>query len=326
MSYKKISDITGFSVSTISKAFSQSKEISDRTKKKIYEAAAELGCFDKYYKDKYPKRIAAVICPELKSRYISAITEAVLHMLQQNDFLALISTSDFNPEREREFAEYYALYSKVDAIIFITPTLNEIKRYTIPVVSIGKHVENADEVGIDLWKATYDAVRLFKENGHTRIAFIGERLTAAKERHFISAMKRLKLPVTPQLVIRSRKRFENAGRDSISYLMSLDEPPTAILAAYDNIAIGAIYALKSQGFNVPEDVSVIGMDDIADAQNILPPLTTVKTFITDAAFTAVEMIIKKINNPYFKAIQKTSIRAELVKRESVGPVCRQTIL
>ena len=69
MSYKKISDITGFSVSTISKAFSQSKEISDRTKKKIYEAAAELGCFDKYYKDKYPRRIARSESTRLNSSH-----------------------------------------------------------------------------------------------------------------------------------------------------------------------------------------------------------------------------------------------------------------
>lgn len=326
MSYRKISDITGFSVSTISKAFSHSGEISESTRRKIFEAALNLGCFDKYYKEKYSRRVAAVICPELQSRYISAITESVLHTLQQNGFLTLLSTSDYSPEKEKEFAEYYALYAKADAIIFITPSLSEIKKYTIPAVSIGRHVENADEVYIDFKNAVYEAVRLFKENGHTRIAFIGEQLTGGKEKLFLKSMKSLNLKISPQLVIKSRKRFENAGRDSVSYLMSLDEPPTAILAAYDNIAIGAIYTLKSQGFKVPEDVSVIGMDDIADSQNIIPTLTTIKTFITDAAYTAVEMIIKKINNPYFKAIQKTSIRAELVKRESVGPVCRQTVL
>ncbi len=318
MSYKKLSGITGFSVSTISKAFSQSSEISESTRAKIYSAAREMGCFDKYYKEKYKKRIIAVICPELQSRYIALITELVLHELRQNGFLVLLSASDFNPEREAEFVEYYALYAKVDAIILVTPTVKKIKKYSIPVVAIGSHMENADEVYIDMERAIYDAVKLLKDNGHKRIAFIGEKLTIRKEMSFCNAAERLNISVPSQFIVRSNERFEAAGRSGADYLMSLDNAPTAIITAYDYIAIGAIHFLKSKKFKIPDDVSVIGMDDIADSQNITPTLSSIRTFAEDAVSTAVDIIIKKINNPYFKITKKTSAGAEFIQRDSVG--------
>ena len=100
--------------------------------------------------------------------------------------------------------------------------------------------------------------------------------------------------------------------------MSLDNAPTAIITAYDYIAIGAIHFLKSKKFKIPDDVSVIGMDDIPDSQNITPALSSIRTFAEDVVSTAVDIIIKKINNPYFKITKKTSAGAEFIQRDSVG--------
>lgn len=318
MTYKKLAEVTGFSVSTISKAFSQSAEISEASKEKIFIAAKNMGCFDKYYKEKYDKRIIAVICPEFKSRYMATFTETTLNILNQNGYLAMVSASGFDAEKEKELIEYYALYAKTDAIILVSPTLEKVKKYSLPIVSVGGFAENTDSILTILDDAVCDAIKLFKENGHKRIAFLGERLTESKEELFLNAARKNNLTVLPQYIVKSKKRFEDVGREGMEYLLSLPEPPTAVIAAYDHIAIGAMHAIKYHGLSIPDDISIIGMDDIADAQNTTPPLTSIKPYIADIAALAVDIITKKLDNPYFRAIQKTEVKAQLIIRESVG--------
>lgn len=318
MTYKKLAEITGFSVSTISKAFSQSNEISEDSKEKIFSVAKDLGCFDKYYKEKYNKKVVAVICPEFKSRFMATFTETMVNILNKNDYLATISVSGFNADTERELIEYYSLYAKADAIILISASLGRVKNYSIPIVSVGGLVENIDSVLISLDDAVCNALKLLKDNGHTRIAFLGERLTQPKEKLFVTTAKKIGLDVPSQYIVKSKKRFEDVGREGMEYLLSLPEPPTAVVTAYDHIAIGAMHTIKAHGLSIPNDISIIGIDDIDDTENTTPALTSIKPYIADISALAVDIITKKINNPYFKAIQKTEVNAQLIIRDSVG--------
>lgn len=318
MTYKKLSEITGFSVATISKAFSQNDEISEHTKEKIYDAARRCGCFDKYFKEKYNKKIIAIICPEFFGRYYCEFMETVQSELKRNNYLTIISSSDFDARNEENLIEYYALYAKVDAIIIISPSLKSIKNYSIPIVAIGSKFKNIDSISINMNNAIFNAIDLLKTNGHKKIAFIGENLTKQKEEAFKIEMKKQGFETNSKYIIRSQKRFEDAGIDGMERLLSLSEPPTAIITAYDYIAIGAMTVAKERNIKIPDDISLIGMDNISDTKTTVPPLTSIKTHMPEIAATVVDIITKKLEHPTYKIIQHTDIQAILTERRSVG--------
>ena len=322
MSYRKISEKTGYSISTISKVFSNNYEISDIARDRIYAAARELGVFDKYYKKQYPQKIVAVICPELYSRYYAAFAETIHAALCEKNILTIMSSTGFDSAAEERLIEYYASYAKVDGIIILAPHISKIKNYSIPIVAIGK-LDGVDSVYVSHRNAIHDALKLLINGGHQRIAFIGEPLTNIKERIFCEELDGLMHKSAPELIVRSRSRFEKAGYAGMETLLSLSVPPTAVIAGYDYIAMGAMECAKAHNFRIPEDISIIGMDDIDDASYTTPPLASIKTHMKEIAALTIDMIMKKIEHPAFKIIQRTEVPAEFIVRGSVA--ARQTI-
>lgn len=321
MTLRDLAKLTNVSVSTVSKAFHHAEDISEATREMIFETAKKYGCYGKFYKEKYSKKIIAIICPELRSYLYADAVEHLQKLIEGNGGIVLISTDDFNIRKQEELIEYYASYLHVDGVL-VFDCRGKIKRgVDVPIVALAKSEDACvDVVCTDFEIPIRQAVAHLSELGHRKISFVGEQLTVFKEQYFRRAMQLHDLALQEEYVIRSAKRFEQAGEDGAEQLLKLKCLPTAIVCAYDYIAYGVIGYLTRKGILVPEDISVIGMDNIHSTDHIEPQLSSIDTGYDEACRIAWELLCKKMDNPYHRVRQNTTVIGELVLRHSTAPV------
>lgn len=311
---EKLAKLAGVSVSTVSKAFKDAPDVSVDTKERIFALAKEYGCYGKFYKSRFHKKIFAIIFPEIESAYYNDYVRRLQGIIEQNGGIVLISTDNFDYKKQAELIDYYASFLNVDGIFVITLHTELKSGYDTPIVSLMSSKTKDDSVNTDMHRAMRDAVELLTQNGHTDIAFLGESLTKSKARMFCDICR---LPYNCDNVIESNLRFQMAGQDGAKQLLNKKTRYTAIICAYDDIAYGAINYLKSQGVSVPDDMSVIGIDNISFSQFAETPLTTIDCNAEAICESAWELMAKKVKNKYYK--NKNVVHpARLVLRNSVA--------
>lgn len=317
MTMRELARLANVSVSTVSKAFADADDVCAETKERIFALAKQYGCFGKYYKDKFSKKVFAIVCPELISDYYIKFVEQLRAIIEKNGGIAVISADHFDAKKQAELIEYYASYLHVDGIAVFGLRTPVKKGYEIPIVSLFSAIDtNVDSVKVSMTSAMEDAIDLLYRNGHRSITFIGEELTKEKGVLFEKVCGKY-----PDIELRNRiskTRFEEAGKEAVSALIAEHELTDAIVCAYDYIAIGAIKALKEAGFSVPEDVSVIGADNIGLAEYTEVPLTTIDSESEEVCSAVWELLAKKQENKYWRANRDIIIKARLVERASVG--------
>jgi len=319
MTMRELAKLANVSVSTASKAFHDAPDISRETRQRVLETAKKYGCYGKFYKGKFHKKIIAIICPELGSSFYTAYVERLQDLIERSGGIALVSSDRFNKVSQAELMEYYASYLQVDGIVVFNLKAPVKKGYDIPVVSIFSAPEpNVDTVTVDLKKPIQDAVALLRSLGHEKIAFLGENLTYYKEELFCKAMGET------GIVFRSENRFEKACEDGIVQMLKQAPDTTAVVCAYDRIALGAIRHLTRCGYRVPEDVSVVGIDNISTAEHSQTALTTIDTNPDEVCMIAWDIIQKKQQSKYYRSNQAITIAGKLVIRETVGK-CKNKI-
>ncbi len=322
MTLKKLSEVTGYSLSTISKAFAGSKEIPSETKKIIYEEAKKLGLYDKYIKNSPKKPSIAIICPEIESEYYASIVAGFLKHIKRRGAIAMVSFTGFKISTEEELISYYSSVSHVDGIIVIGGSTIAKKYSPIPLVYLGGKKGNvyADVIYTDFDTGIYDAVSTLKDFGHATVAFVGDEYTSSKKEKVITALEKLELKVNDKIILTLPDRFEKCGKIGAAQLINSGEKFTAVIAGYDYIALGLIAELNKRGYRVPEDVSVIGFDDISVASHKTISLSTIRVNKASSVELATDLLFKKIQNKYGSLTQKITVRTDFVLRDSVKKI------
>lgn len=316
MTQRELAKLANVSFSTVSKAFNNSDDISDETKNHIFKIAKQYGCYGEFFKGKYHKKIIAIICPEIVSSYYTEFIKCFQTLIEKDGNIPIVSSDNFDKNKADELIEYYASYMKVDGIIAFGLKSALKKGYTTPIVSVLSDISSSvDTVEVDLESAVFDAVKLLNDYGHKKIAFLGEKLTTAKAELYKKAMKNIGNSNTN--VIESEHRFEAAGEDGVRQILTMGNSVTALICAYDNIAFGAIKELKKAGLRVPDDVSVIGMDNINTGKYAETSLTTIDSNPEQVCTAAWNLLNEKIKNPYLSG-KKEIINAKLIIRESIA--------
>ena len=320
MTLTQLAKLAGVTQSTVSKAFAGNPRISDETRERIFKLAKEHGCFDKYNKNPFQKKTVAVICPEINSEIYSSIINCLMNHIHERGALMLVAQTQFDPTLEKEFFTYFAFHCKADAIILVEPRAEHTNQTLLPAVSIGsQNCKEIDTVCYSINQAMLDIISRLKALGHTKIGFAGETLTDSKEKLFTEITNSLAIPSNDTSIKNSKKRFEEAGRDCVSQWLAEGTLPTAIVTAYDYIAIGVIKELLQHGYKVPEDVSVVGIDDITLSSFLETTLSSVKYPRDYLCSEAVSLIFKKIDNQHYRSRHVIEIPAEFIPRESIGP-------
>ena len=319
MNLEKLANLAGVSLGTVSKAFSGSKEISQKTREKIFEIAKENGCFDKYYNAKRTKKVIAVICPEIKSQYYCMMLSNMEREITKRGAIFTLSLSRFSSKRESELIAFHQETKDVDGIIIIAAQSKIKFSKDIPIVAVNTKRDNSevDCINTAFAYSFSDAIDYLIQCGHQKIAFIGDEKTKTRQNLFSSTMQKKGLTVYPEFLFCEKQRFEEAGYSAMDKIYALPNRPTAIFCAYDNIALGAIQNIRLHGGNVPDDFSVIGIDDIPIASHYNVSLTTIHSNLDSLSELAVDLMFKKIENKFYLLHQKISLRSELVIRNTV---------
>lgn len=315
MTLSKLAQLANVAVSTASKAFSMSDDINEQTREEIFRVARENGCFKKFFNAKYPKFVIALICPEVDSRHYSELCRYLQQRLQTRGCEICISSTEFSAAVTADMIEYYEKYSSVDAIILIDPPATVLPPHETPIISLGSRAHNADvTLCLDYMTALKSALTDFKAAGISHIGFIGEPHTVTKLSAFKSAVSEIYGFTEEKYISVSDLRFEKGGCAAARALYSRGALPEAIICAYDDMALGAMRFFHDNGISVPDDIKVIGMDNILHSEYFVPSLSTIDYMNEEIAKTATESVFELLDGKTPAEIHNFSAR--LITRES----------
>ncbi len=313
----KIAKLANVSVSTASKAFSLSGEVNEETRELVFKVAKDLGCFKKFFSAKYPKFVIAVICPEIISLSYSDTLLCLQKYLSERNCEICVATTDFSEEKEAELIDYYYKFSSVDGIILLGGGRLDVKDFPeIPLVFIGGNGNEDDRVCFytDSRPALKQAVDYLLKNKIFDIGYIGEPRTSSKLTLLSELLSESGHPINEEFISVSEKRFEQGGYEAAEALLNGEKLPRAIICGYDYMAIGAIRCILDKGLRVPEDILILGMDDITEAKYLNPPLASITTERDEICQLAAEAIVNRINGNF--SDKSKSFPAEFKHRKS----------
>ena len=319
MNLAKLAQLANVSVSTVSKAFSDSPEISSHTREIIFNVAKEYGCFDKYYKPVYSKKVIAVICPEMLGIHYTQMATFLSEKISSRNGIMLLSAHDFSGENNQELIDYYTNFCKVDGIIVIEPSAVIKNNTDIPVVQIGSDNEakNVDCVNVVINEAMDGAFEYLLKNNYEKIGFIGEKYARPEYEYFNSTTEKFKVKISEKYVSISNMRFYDAGYYAMEQFINNRDIPNVIFAAYSHIAIGILQRLKEEKLSVPKDVSLICMDDISSVPYSDIKLSCIKMHLDEVCDTALDLLYKKIEGMQSNAKRSVSIIREFLTGDSL---------
>lgn len=294
----KLAKLAHVSVSTASKAFSMSSEVNEQTREEIFKLAKELGCFKKFYNAKYPKYVIAVICPEFQSQYYSRTLSLLQKYLATQNCDVCVAATDFSSATEKLLLDYYNNYSNVDSIIIINGLTYIEDSYETPIISINPSMDQPQTttIKINYENSMAEIFEHFKNHNVNTVGYLGEIRTTGKFKRYKRHMLQTYGHCAEEYVAISEQRFETGGYAAMNSLFERGSLPQAIICAYDYFAIGAIRCILDHGLSVPDDIAVVGIDNIPEAKYLNPPLSSISSRQEILCKIAVDTIMKLLNN------------------------------
>ena len=189
----------------------------------------------------------------------------------------------------------------------------------MPVVLLNSAMTNGDAVTIDNYGGARAMMQHLHGLGHTRIAFVRGPQHNADARERLRGYRHAMRGIAPPKSLECNGDFtEHSGFVAARKLAELDPRPTAVFAANDSMAVGVLASLTAAGVNVPEEMTVVGFDDIPIARYVNPPLTTIRVDIAELGKCAFALLLDAIGNPAAHAPRHDLVATTLVVRKSCG--------
>ncbi|MAU12732.1 MAG: hypothetical protein CL607_23115 [Anaerolineaceae bacterium] len=290
---RDVAKLAGVSQPTVSRVLNQSNtaiSISEETRIKVMAAVEQLNyrpnVLARGLRTQQTQMIAVMIA-DISNSFFHPIARAIQDVARERNFDVMIANSDQVYSNELHFIEAVTR-RPVDGVIMVPIHITNqflgefVTRTNTPVAVLGQHVDHPliDVVFARDDKAIYDATQwLVKERGHRELGLIGslDDLPPGPRRAqaFVDALNELQIPVNPAHLLPGDFTLEGGRRAVQQLLETTDKLPTVLVALNDLMAIGAILCLQEAGYSVPDDVAVIGFDDIAEATIVRPALTTI---------------------------------------------------
>lgn len=300
----------GVSAMTISRALSGSTEVSEATRKRVVQCARELGYKpNRWARSLVTRRtsIVGVVVPDISHSYFADVTHGIEEVMQRAGYNLLLCLSHMDPDRERSEIEML-VGSRVEGLVVASdqpersPELfQELEESTIPFVLIDRFFPGFDfpAVLVDDVAVGRLATEHLLELGHRRVACIqGPDISAASLRYqgYVEALRARGIAVRRRWV--DSGRFDIAsGQEAMRRLLAATPRPSAVFAANDPMAIGAVYAAREAGLDVPGDVSIVGAGNIEGAYHPNPFLTTMDWPREELGRVAADFLIARTLNP-----------------------------
>ncbi len=321
----------GVSFGTVSRVINNDVHVKQETRERVQDAMQRLG----FVANRQARSLAGgksnsigVLVPDLGTGYIGELIRGIDAELSLTDLDLILYTTHRTASKE---ASYVANLAKgmVDGLLLVLPRspsdfIGTLSQHNFPFVLIdhqGTGQEECPAVGATNWQGAYNATEHLLRLGHQRIGFItgSMDLGCAVDRldGYRSALKTHHLPETPELVYEGTFNQPD-GFTGASALLELPQPPTAIFASNDVMAMGVMDAVRDRGLRIPDDVSVVGFDDIPQASLVRPGLTTVRQPLEKMGRVATQMLLDLLRHPQKKA-DRIELPTELILRDSCQP-------
>lgn len=317
----------GVSVATVSRVLNGSGPVGEGTRERILETASAL----RYVPNGTARSLTTsttetvgVLLPNLYGEFYSEVIRGVEGAVRARRYHTLLSS--VHDGLDELTAALRTLVGRVDGLVVMSPDLGpDVLEANLPpglpVVLLGAAVPGHAAVAIDNEAGAAAMVRHLAGLGHRRIALVGGAAANADAQARLAGYRRAVaeagLDADPALVVEG-DFSEASGHAAAQALLRLPERPTAVFAANDSMAIGALRAFREAGLDVPADLALAGFDDIPVSEYVTPALTSVHVPIHEMGARAVEAVLAALSGPEAEAPGTVLLPTRLVVRESCG--------
>tara|TARA_R110002110_G_scaffold415561_2_gene650940 strand:- start:165473 stop:166480 length:1008 start_codon:yes stop_codon:yes gene_type:complete len=334
VSIKDVARLAGVSTATVSRALAEPDKVQAKTRKKVLAAVEQSG----YVTNSLARSLrtrrnhsVVVLVPDVTNSFFSSIIQGIEEVARANGYRILLGDMQNDPDNARPYGELCA-QRQADGLICLGRTIpfayNKSRKSLDPawppLVMACEYDERIPIPGvrIDNARAALEAVRYLGEQGHRRIAYIngpqGSPLCRDRLKGYRKAMAEMGVRKTSHLVFNGDFTLDS-GAQAARALLDAGKLPTAVFAANDAMAIGALQVLRQRGIRVPRDISLMGFDDIKFAAYCDPPLTTVRQPRREIGALSMQIMIDILAGNSIASTTR-ELPYELVFRESVAQI------
>ncbi|MEZ5426847.1 MAG: LacI family DNA-binding transcriptional regulator [Pyrinomonadaceae bacterium] len=330
MRIKDVAKEAGVSTATVSHVINETKFVTDETRRRVQQAIEKLN----FYPNAHARSLASgrtniigLLVSDISNPFFPELVKSIETAAFERGYNVMLFNTNYNAERAADYVRRL-IELKVAGVALMTAELDpdlikELQKRNVRAVfnDLGVVGEYMSNIVLDYSSGIEEAVRHLISLGHKRIAHIAgsSRIRSGNIRReaFVEAMRKFLPGADDSLIFEGDFRFES-GRMAGAKILELKELPTAVVVANDMMALGAMAEFKAAGLNVPQDISIVGFDDIAFASLCEPPLTTVCSPRVEMGRRAVEALMTTIEKTG-KSGAEIRIPTYLIIRKSTSP-------
>ncbi|QMV17944.1 LacI family DNA-binding transcriptional regulator [Granulicella sp. 5B5] len=326
---RSVAERAGVSIATVSRAMNRVPTVDAELAERVWAAVKELNYLPNTQARALvsgKSRLLGLIVSEITNPFFPELIQEFENVAVRHGYEILIASTNYERKKMEECARRM-LERKVDGVAVMTFGIEDFlfERFAadkVPVVFVDAAPERpmSSALAVDYRVGIDEGVRHLVGLGHTKIGFITGplRLRSAQARKaaFVECMQSAGVNVESVWVVEGEHTLES-GRDAMERLLAMKERPTAVMCSNDMTAIGVQHALFEAGLKVPEDLSLIGFDDIHLAEYTIPPLTTVRMACKDLAERSVGALLVHLKSGVAEAAAEM-IPTRLIVRQTTG--------
>jgi len=334
VSIKEVARIAGVSIATVSRCINNPLQVKEKTRARVQRAILKTGYSPNTIAQSFRRgktNIIMVVLPSIGDPFFTDVMQGIHSVVSEHGYSIIINETNFNTMTAEEVGAIM-VSRQADGFILLAsifPFGNEVLKKTEnraqPIVigceTISASLAGLPSVHIDNVKAAREATNFLVSHGHKKIAFIsGQKtslLTSDRESGYRSAMHEAGLNIAEGWVIEGQLTIDGAAR-ACRELLKHPDRPTAVFCANDEMAMGCMSEIKNQGLKVPDDISVMGFDDIRYAAVTEPALTTISQPAREIGERVATRLFKAIETGHQPNNKPVILPHELVVRDSVG--------
>jgi DNA-binding LacI/PurR family transcriptional regulator len=332
-----IANRAGVAPMTVSRVINESGYVSREAREKVERAVKELNYHPNGLARSLKRQrthVVGILLPDIANPFSAELVRGIQEALLPSGYSSFISVSERSVQREQSALR--ALFDhRADGIVVATREtkagndfLLRLAERDLPIVVVGRALNHphVDRVTADHWKGAYEAVDHLISLGHRRIGFVGvSAINGAGLRRYqgyLDALREHDLPIDEKLIVGPTPQFgpgystQDDGYAGMKKLLALKKRPTAVFARNDFTAMGAICAVRDAGLSIPEDVAIVGFDNVPLAAYTTPPLTTVDQPTKEQGREAARLLLERIEGDRARERREICLDCHLVIRQS----------
>ncbi len=322
-----VAQAAGVSYATVSRVLNNDPHVKPDTRERVILSITRLG----YTVNQQARNLASgrshvigLLVPDLGTGYIGEIIRGIDEALAAAQYDLMLYTTHRRKTKESAYVSSLT-QGMTDGLLLVLPRdpeeyLVSLRRRHFPYVLVDHQgigdLESA--VGATNWRGGYEATKYLIELGHRRVGFITGTMDLGCSRDrlegYRAALRDCGLPIDPTLM-QEGDFWQPSGFTAARTLLALPEPPTAIFASNDVMAFGVMEAVRDQSLRIPEDISIVGFDNIPQAEHVSPQLTTIEQPLADMGHEATRMLLAMIQEPD-RPYQRVELPTRLIVRAS----------